>query len=107
MSRAATQQSAILGVVVNHCGQFLSPDRVDKIVEELTAQTRSGPVAWAFAGPENPLPVIGCLQDIAAAAQVVLDQIDSAGNVPLAAAFDGRELSQLRAQIERAKALLR
>ena len=30
------------------------------------------------------------------AAQVVLDQIESAGNVPTAAAFDGRELRNLR-----------
>ncbi len=42
-------------------------------------------------------------KNLISTASVVLDQIDSAGNVPLMAAFDGRELKNLRDAIAEAR----
>lgn len=44
----ATQSSAILLILVNHCGQSLTPDNVDKIHAEIIKEMREGPTAWAF-----------------------------------------------------------
>lgn len=44
----ATQSSAILTILVNHCGSLLTPDNVDKIHTEIIEEMREGPTAWAF-----------------------------------------------------------
>lgn len=46
--REATQQFAIFNVLVTHCGERLTPDIVDKIRDEIVAEMRTGPTAWAF-----------------------------------------------------------
>lgn len=52
----ATQSSAILMILVNHCGQSLTPDNVDKIHAEIMKEMREGPTAWAFSPNVKALP---------------------------------------------------
>lgn len=44
----ATQDHAILGVLINYCGQNLSGDLVEKIASDIRKEMRNGPCAWAF-----------------------------------------------------------
>lgn len=55
------QHFAIFNVLVNHCGQTLTADNVDKIMAEILTSMHTGPMSWAFlpnseirqAGPET------------------------------------------------------
>lgn len=44
----ATQSSSVLMILVNHCGQSLTPDNVEKIHAEIVKEMLEGPTAWAF-----------------------------------------------------------
>ena len=54
--RQATQDHAILNVLLNHCGKGLTPDVIDAIRSELQQEMRHGPCAWAFRDTTPPAP---------------------------------------------------
>lgn len=43
-----TQRFALFNILVGHCGEQLTPDKVDAIMEEIIKEMRSGPCSWAF-----------------------------------------------------------
>jgi hypothetical protein len=47
--RQTNQAFAIRAVVTGHCGETLTPTKVDQIVTELEAEMFYGPLSWAFA----------------------------------------------------------
>lgn len=47
--RTATQRHTIFGALVRHCGQPLTPDRIDQITDEIMREIEVGGTAWAFA----------------------------------------------------------
>lgn len=52
--RLATQEFEIRSVLINHCGESLTPDNIDKIAAELVDAIRNGPCAWAFQPEVKP-----------------------------------------------------
>lgn len=46
--RIETQRFAVHNILVSHCDQMLTPDKVDEITEELTREMTVGPCSWAF-----------------------------------------------------------
>ena len=43
------QRFAIFDVLTGHCGEMLSPNKVDVIMAEILHEMREGPCAWSFA----------------------------------------------------------
>jgi hypothetical protein len=46
--RTATQEFAIRNILVKHTNQKLSPALIDRIVDEIAKEMKSGPCSWAF-----------------------------------------------------------
>lgn len=44
----ATQQFVLLNVMAHHCGETLTPDKVESIVNELWHEMTVGACLWAF-----------------------------------------------------------
>jgi hypothetical protein len=44
----ATQEFAIMNILVSHCGQNLTPDNIEKIMAEIKQEMREGACAWSF-----------------------------------------------------------
>lgn len=44
----STQEFVIIDVLVKHCGEMLTPDKVDEIRKEIIDEMRKGPCSWAF-----------------------------------------------------------
>lgn len=47
-NRTATQRTAVLGVLIDHCGIYLTPAMVDQITERLMHEMNEGGCSWAF-----------------------------------------------------------
>lgn len=47
----ATRELAILNVLVDHTGEMLTPDCVERIAREINDVMATGPEAWAFGAP--------------------------------------------------------
>jgi hypothetical protein len=47
-TREETQHFAVRTVITGHCGELLTPAKVDQILTELEAEMRAGPCSWAF-----------------------------------------------------------
>ena len=45
----ATQEFAVLNILVGHCGEQLTDDTVERIAAELVHEMREGKSSWAFA----------------------------------------------------------
>ena len=43
-----TQRFTIWSILVSHCGQILSPDKVDEISSEIKNAMRDSSTSWAF-----------------------------------------------------------
>lgn len=43
-----TQDFIFRDILVSHCGKQLTPELVDQVVSELTAEATTGGCAWAF-----------------------------------------------------------
>ena len=50
MSAQATREFEIRNILTGHCGEWLTPDKVDEIVAEIAKAMQSGPCAGAFRG---------------------------------------------------------
>jgi hypothetical protein len=46
--REQNQALAVRVVITGHCGELLTPTKVDQIVTELEAEMFQGPMSWAF-----------------------------------------------------------
>lgn len=46
--KQATQEFEIRNILIMHCGQKLTPDKVDEISQEIENAMRNGPCSWAF-----------------------------------------------------------
>lgn len=44
----ATRESTVLGILARHCGESLTPNKIEMIVEELCREMNDSPVSWAF-----------------------------------------------------------
>lgn len=53
--RDATQEFEIRNILANHCGERLSPDKVEQIVREIVDAMRTGPCSWAFKQGTDPI----------------------------------------------------
>lgn len=51
--REQNQALAARLVIAGHCGELLTPTKVDQIVTELEAEMFHGPKAWAFKPEEQ------------------------------------------------------
>jgi len=47
-NREKTQIFEIRRILISYCGQYLSPDNVDKISNEIEQSIKNGPCSWAF-----------------------------------------------------------
>ena len=47
----ATRIFEVRNVLTGHCGERLTPDKVDEIVREIEAAMETGGCAWAFREP--------------------------------------------------------
>ena len=46
--REATQRFTIRHSLIQNCGQTLTPDNVDRIVDEIIDEMQNGACSWAF-----------------------------------------------------------
>jgi hypothetical protein len=51
--REQNQALAVRVVVTGHCGELLTPTKIDQIVTELEAEMFHGPMSWAFKPEEQ------------------------------------------------------
>jgi len=51
--RESTQDFTIKDILINHCGQTLTPDNIDAIQEQMEWAMHEGPCAWAFKGDDD------------------------------------------------------
>lgn len=56
----STRNFEIKNILIGHCGENLTPDKLDEITSEIEAAMKTGPCAWAFRGAGEtviyPLP---------------------------------------------------
>lgn len=53
MSAKATREFAVRDILIAHCGETLSPDKVDQIASEIVEAMENSSTAWAFQAPES------------------------------------------------------
>ena len=46
--RESTQEFTVRNVLVDYCGQKLTGDTIERIVQKLTKEMKDGPTSWAF-----------------------------------------------------------
>ena len=46
--KRATQEHLISDVLISHCGETLTPDKVEQIAKEIKGEMKAGAVSWAF-----------------------------------------------------------
>ena len=51
--RLATQRFTLLNTLTLVCGQVMTPDRLNQLVDDLTAEIQTGSTSWAFQ-PSDP-----------------------------------------------------
>lgn len=44
----ATRNFEIRNILTAHCGERLTPDKVDEIIRQIEVSMKEGPCAWAF-----------------------------------------------------------
>ena len=47
-NRKSTQIFVLRNLLTNHCGQTLSPDQIDCIMDEIKTELENGSCAWTF-----------------------------------------------------------
>ncbi|MCP4783312.1 MAG: hypothetical protein GY878_07155 [Fuerstiella sp.] len=45
---AATRKTAIMSDLIGHCGETLTPEKIDEIVAKILVTASEGATAWAF-----------------------------------------------------------
>ncbi len=45
-----TRRFAVMNILISHCGQKLTPELIEAIVEEMQKEMNDSPCAWAFQG---------------------------------------------------------
>jgi len=57
--REATQTFAVRNILTTYCGQRLTADLIEKLVDEIEQEMQSSPTAWAFK-EKKELPSVAC-----------------------------------------------
>lgn len=46
--KRGTQIFEIKNVLIDHCMEILTPDKIDEIIEKISIAINTGPCSWAF-----------------------------------------------------------
>lgn len=68
---AATRKSALLGVLIDHCGEQLTPNKIDLILVKLLETVESASMAWAFKFVE-----LNAIRDLVSGIEEMKDAIE-------------------------------